>query len=463
MKLELTLTAKQKQFVDAADVDEVLFGGAAGGGKSYGQLADALLYALRWPGSRQLILRRSYPDLERSLVQAHLAFWPKNCYKYSAARHEGTFTNGSVVEFGYCAHEQDVYRYQGAEYDVIRFDELTHFTESMYRYLLSRVRGAKPFPRQVKSTTNPGGVGHAWVKARFVDGAVPGRVRQTPGGTRLFLPSLVQDNPFLMRGDPGYVRRLESLPEQQRKALLCGEWDLFEGQVFREWKNDPAHYVDRLWTHVIEPFAIPAWWKVWRGFDFGYARPFSVGWYAADGDGKLYRIREWYGCTGEPNVGVRMTPQQIAAGIRQIESEDPNLKGRRIQGVADPAIFDESRGQSIAAMMLQSPNFIYWHGGDNTRLAGKMQFHYRLAFDEQGETMFQVFNTCAGFLRTVPALCYSRTNPEDVDTGQEDHIYDECRYVLMEHPISPRERHAPPNPGGDDPLNLHRPVRVYRV
>lgn len=173
LKLSLELTSTQKQFMDA-DADEVLFGGAAGGGKSYGQLADALLFALRYPKSRQLILRRTFPELEHSIIFTSLQFYPKRAASYRAAAHTWEFLNGSRVEFGCCAAEKDVLRYQGAEYDVIRFDELTHFTEAQYTYLHSRVRGVNPFPKQVKSSTNPGGPGHAWVKERFIDGRRPG-------------------------------------------------------------------------------------------------------------------------------------------------------------------------------------------------------------------------------------------------------------------------------------------------
>ena len=171
--LDLSLTATQKQFIDAK-ADEVLFGGAAGGGKSYGQLVDALLYALRYPKSRQLILRRTFPELEHSIIYTSLQFFPADAATYRSSSHRWEFLNGSLIEFGYCAAEKDVLRYQGAEYDVVRFDELTHFTEEQYTYLLSRIRGVNRYPKQMKSSTNPGGIGHSWVKRRFIDGHTPG-------------------------------------------------------------------------------------------------------------------------------------------------------------------------------------------------------------------------------------------------------------------------------------------------
>lgn len=441
---------------DGADAES---DAAAGGGKSYGQLLDTLLYAARYPGSRQLLLRRTYPELENSLILQHFElFPPKPYYDYNISRHVGTLANGSKIFFGYSENEADVRRYQSAEFDVIRFDELTHFTEYQYTYLLSRLRGTRPYPRSMKSSTNPGGVGHAWVKARFITGAQPNVVRtvKTRGGemTRVFLPSRLTDNPALLESDPDYVDRLRALPEKEYKALLLGEWDIYEGQVFSEWRNDPEHYADGAWTHVIKPFAIPAHWRIWRGFDFGYAKPFSVGWYAATPDGKCYRILEWYGCTGEPDVGLQLTPQQIAKEIHEMEKQHELLRGRRVIGIADPAIFARSVGQSVAEMMAAAPNFVLFSEGDNNRLAGKMQMHYRLAFDKNGACGLQVFDTCKDFIRTVPALVYSQTHPEDVDTTQEDHAYDECRYVLMANPISPREKAAADNAPREDPLDL---------
>ena len=212
----------------------------------------------------------------------------------------------------------------------------------------------------------------------------------------------------------GYLASLASLPEAEKQALLYGSWDSFSGQVFTEWRNDPAHYQDQRWTHVIAPFAIPKHWPIWRGYDFGFSKPFSVGWYAVDEEGRLYRIKELYGCTGRPNEGLRIDPVEQARRIREAEQNDPLLRGRVIHGVADPAIFDESRGESIAAMMERGPNFLHWMPGDHTRLAGKMQMHYRLNFDGEGRPMLQVFSTCKHFIRTIPNLVYDESNVEDL-------------------------------------------------
>ena len=455
--------------------DEALYGGAAGGGKSDALVIEALRQ-VNIPHYRALILRKTFPQL-RELIDKTMRYYkpvfPKA--RYNSSAHCWTFPSGAKIYFGSLNHARDRYNYQGQQFDFIGFDELTHFTWEEYSYVMSRNRPSGPGTRcYVRATANPGGVGHGWVKARFITPAPPGTRMveihhvDMPDGTtkdfrrtRIFIPAKVFDNPALLKNDPGYLANLASQPDAERKALLDGNWDSFSGQVFTEWRNDPAHYDDQRWTHVIRPFRIPAHWKIWRGYDFGYSRPFSVGWYAADEEGRLYRIKELYGCTGTPNEGLRIDPVEQARRIWEAEQNDPMLKGRVILGVADPAIFNESQGESIAMMQEKSPNFLHWMPGDHTRLAGKMQFHYRFAFGEDGRPMFQVFDTCKHFIRTIPNLVYSESNVEDIDTTQEDHIYDECRYVLMENPLSPRKT-AKPEPLRDDPLD-QSPAKFMRV
>lgn len=456
---------------------EALYGGAAGGGKSDALLTEALRQ-VHIPHYRGIIFRKTYPQLtdliDRSRELYTKAF-PRAAYNSTA--HCWSFPSGAKIFFGNLPRDEDRFNYQGKHYDFVAFDELTQFTWVQYSYLMSRNRPNGPGTRvYMRATANPGGIGHGWVKDRFVTAAVPMttiwetyEVRKPDGTTaemkrdRIFVPSTVFDNQALLDNDPNYLANLAMLPEAEKNALLYGSWDSFDGQVFREWRNDPDHYDDQRWTHVINPFPIPVHWRIYRGFDFGYAKPFSVGWYAADPDGRLYRIKEYYGCTGTPNTGIKLNPAEIAAEIKRIEDEDQTLRGRNVIGIADPSIFDESRGESIAAMMERSPHFVYWSGGDNTRIAGKMQFHYRLAFDAEGLPMFQTFHTCKHFIRTIPALVYDDKHVEDIDTDQEDHIYDECRYVLMENPIAPR-KHEEPKPVLDDPLDLHKkPARFYRI
>ena len=298
--------------------------------------------------------------------------------------------------------------------------------------------------KQITLTFNPWSESH-WMKARFFDA--------DPDPDILAMTTNYMCNEWLDEAD---LKVFETMKEQnptRYKVAGLGDWGIDGGQVFEEWIDDPNHYKDRYWTHVIDPFDIPKYWKVWRSFDFGYSKPFSVGWYTADPDGTIYRIRELYGCTGTPNEGVKWNPDKIGEEIHRIETEDPLLKGRRIMGVADPSIFDESRGESVAAMMER--RYVWFEGADNHRIAGKMQCHYRLAFDENGVPQFYVFRTCKHFIRTIPLLKYDEKDVEDIDTDLEDHIYDEWRYMMMERPITPRQTVVLNKDTRDDPLNLY--------
>ena len=437
---------KQAEFMRRLE-DEALYGGAAGGGKSDCALAEALRQ-VHIPHYRGLILRKTYPQLSELIDRSfaiYSPFSPKAIYNES--KHFWRFPSGAKIYFGSLAHTDDRYNYQGKRYDFIDFDELTQFTYDEYSYLFSRNRPSGPGTRcYMRAQANPGGIGHGWVKERFITPAPPlttiwesVKVRFPDGHeeerrkSRVFVPSTVFDNKILLENDPEYLTRLASLPECERAALLYGDWDGFSGQVFTEWRNDPEGYLSRQGSHVISPFRIPTDWRIHRSFDWGYSRPFSVGWYAEDKDGTLYRIRELYGCTKTPNEGVRWEASRVADEIRRIEYEDENLKGRSIHGIADPAIYQKNGGESIGEIMEKKG--IYWDKADNSRLAGKQQVHDRLAFDSSGRARLYIFSTCRQFIRTFPCLVYDSRDVEDVDTSMEDHIYDELRYMCMDRPV----------------------------
>lgn len=438
---------KQRQFLRARS-KHIAFGGARGGGKSWAVRTKAKLLALRYSGIRILIVRRTYPEL----INNHVLILKNellNIARYHDKDKVLRFQNGSTINFTYCAKDADLDRLQGVEYDVIFLDEATQLSEYQMKSIAACLRGVNDFPKRMYYTCNPGGQGHPYIKRIFID-------RRYEEGENpadyTFIQSLVTDNKVLMRSQPDYIKQLEALPQRLRQAWLYGRWDIFEGQFFEEFRVSPdpekcaqagitaeqARQQGR-WTHVIPALDMCTGdrrsWTVYRSYDFGYAKPFSCAWWAVDHDGTIYRILELYGCTATPNEGVKWTPDRQFQQIARIEREHPWLKGRQILGIADPAIWDASRGESIADTAMRYG--VYFTPGDHQRIPGWMQCHYRLAFDENGYARCYIFENCKGFIRTVPALCYDENRPEDLDSTQEDHIADEWRYLCMARPIQP--------------------------
>lgn len=464
----------EKQALFLTDTHKYIgFGGARGGGKSWAVRVKAVLLCLNYPGIKVMIIRRTYPELQENhiiplceMLHCHAEDRTQRVASYNDSKKHITFPNGSRILFRYCDNEKDAERFQGTEVDVLFVDEATHQSEEKMDKLSACVRGVNGFPKRIYYTCNPGGVGHAWVKRLFVD-------RQYKPGENpddySFIRSLVRDNLALMQSDPEYVRKLEALPPKLRKAWLDGDWDIYEGQFFEEFADRPEHYIDRQWTHVIEPFEIPDGWRIYRSFDWGYAKPFSCAWWAVDYDGVVYRILELYGCTDTPNEGVKWTPERVFAEIHRIETEHRWLRGKTIQGVADPAIWDAETGESIADVATRYR--VYFDKGDHARLPGWMQVHYRLYFDDNGYPMMYVFKNCKAFVRTMPLLQYDEHRVEDLDTDGEDHVADEVRYFLMTRPIKPRKAPLPEAKQADplkmfldiDPADIMPAQRVPRM
>ena len=461
--LDYNPTPKQRMF-HSSNANEVLFGGAAGGGKTKAVVMDALMRCLRWPETSAFIFRRTYAELEDTVITEAKRSIPDALGKYNVARHELTLSNNSKIYFRHCATLGDIYNYSGAEIHWLYFDELTSFEQKIYNFLKTRLRAKKSLGIVpiVRSTSNPGNIGHGWVKKMFVDAGPYGDIIQHDIPATLdgqvehystqYIPSLATENPHISKQ---YIKELRKLPKALCDALLHGHWNAFEGQVFTEFIDDPKHYKDGINTHVIDPFKIPLNWARYRSFDFGYSKPFSVGWWAVSPGGVFYRYKEWYGCTGTPNEGLKLHPGQIAKGIYDIEAEE-RKEGISVVGIADPSIFDASRGESIAGLM--SREGVYFTEGDNSRLQGKMQIHERLRFDEEGRPGLYVFTNCKDFIRTIPNVPYSQTKVEDIDTDSEDHVVDEVRYFLMAWPSPERERKRPRVATVDPSDPFNRPV-----
>ena len=415
--MELSVTRRQLEFIRST-ARETLFGGAAGGGKSYAQLIDALLFAMKYPASRQLILRRTFPELKRSLIQVSLTLYPKEWGTYGESNHLWTFRNKSLIEFGFCDSENDVTKYQSAEYDVIRFDELTHFTEFQFTYLLSRIRGTNGYPKQVKASTNPGGVGHSWVKSRYIDVLTPGEEKDG----KLFLPAKVQDNTFLMRSDPEYVERLKLLDARSKKALLYGRWDLFEGQYFEEFSRD---------LHVVEPFEIPSSYRRFVAFDYGLDMLACL-WFAVSPDGWIYVYRELH----QPGLIVSEAAKKI---LEYSCGEEPE----ELYMPPDMASRQKDSGRTMAELFYE--NGISGKAADNRRVAGWLAVKELLkpVSDPYGgkTPRLRIFKNCTTLIAHLPALVRDEKNGSDASSHPHEitHICDALRYFALSY----REKEPP--------------------
>ena len=457
------ISDKQYAFLTAGR-KHVGFGGARGGGKSWSVRTKAKILAASYDGIKILIVRRTFPELVNNHIN-QLREELHGVARYNKTEKVFTFPNGSTIKFGYCNNDKDLDQYQGAEYDVIFLDEATQLQEMWIKKITACVRGVNEFPKRIYYTCNPGGASHGYFKRLFID-------RQYEAGEDpedySFIQALVTDNKALMESQPDYIKQLEALPPKLREAWLYGRWDIFEGQFFEEFRTTPdielctnagitqeEALAQHRFTHVIEPFDLSVGekrgWNIMRSYDFGYNKPFSLGYWAVDYDGVLYRILEIYGCTQTPNEGVKWSPDEQFRRIREFENEHPWLKGRKIvDSVADPSIWDQSRGESVAETAARYG--IYFTPGDNNRIPGWMQVHYRMQFDDNGYARMYVFNNCKAFIRTIPLMMYSETKPEDLDTKLEDHCPDEVRYMCMSRPVAPVVREEP-REIISDPLN----------
>jgi len=431
---------------------EILYGGAAGGGKSHAMRVLALYYAINVPNIQIFLFRRLSEDLKKNHLDGSSGFVAtlaelvnkKLCsINYSTA--QITFWNGAKIHLCHCQHEKDVIKYQGVEINVLLIDELTHFSEYIYKFLRGRVRlGGLKIPKtiignlpRIVAGSNPGGVGHDFVKTTFIDDFEPLKLYQMSneegGMIRQFIPAKLQDNPTMMNNDPTYAYKLLGLGGALAKAMLEGDWDAIEGAYFDTFNKD---------VHVIDNFDVPGGWYKIRAFDWGYSKPFCVLWGAVS-DGSIVNIggkkivfprdsiiiyREYYGWTGKPDEGLKINANEIAKEIK--ERQQGELIGDQ---VADPAIFDVSVGVSINEQMNQEG--IFWRPADNKRVPGWQQIRTRLKGVDNKPLLF-IMNSCRSVIRTLPIMQYDRTKPEDLDTKLEDHAMDTLRYLCMSRPIT---------------------------
>jgi len=400
----------------AADEKDVLYGGAAGGGKSFAMLIDPLRYCHK-KAHRALILRRSMPEL-RELIDKSREIYPQAFpgAKFREVEKVWTFPSGAKIEFGFLEKDADVYRYQGQAYSWIGFDEITHLpTEFGWNYLASRLRTTdSTIKTYLRCTANPGGVGAHWVKKRYVDPVENNKsFVGTDGLTRKFIPAKLSDNPYLAK-DGVYEKMLESLPPTQRKQLLEGNWDVSEGAAFAEFDLD---------IHVVEPFEPPFHWERLKGIDYGYASESCCLWGFVDrDDGTLVIYRELYqkGLTGE----------ELGSIIADMEKEDPFS----VPGVLDTAAWAKtgSTGPTVGEALQKMGHKL--RRADKNRVQGKVQIHEYLKVQQNGRPKLQIFNTCRNLIRELQSIPLAKNNSEDVDTHASDHAYDALRYMIMSRP-----------------------------
>jgi hypothetical protein len=475
----------KQQLLHKCPANEILYGGAAGPGKSHALRYEALLWAQRIKGLQVYLFRRIHPELERNHILRVLVDWGNKYGVYREQKRRYELPNGSMIHFCHAQYEKDVMIYHGAEIHLLLIDELTTFTEFQYTYLRNRVRTTLDIPPQyrhkipgIACATNPGGVGHEYCKRIFVDfclldsqqteldkaegmpvyehhskrteGTISYGLVQAEdkdgGMLRAYIPGLLEDNQILMRQDPGYINRVRAMPEPYRSAYLEGDWEIFIGQMFSFNQRD----------HVCKPMAIPKNAPVYMTFDWGFGKPFSVGWWWVDADNRVFRFAEWYGWNGQPDHGMRLTDSQIAEGIIEREFKlglrDPEtgMEREMIYRLAGPDCFSKKpdykgggQGKSTAEVFSE-PRIVHelmcegiiLSPGDPSRELKVRQFHERLRVKDGEMPMMLIYDSCKHFIRTIPLLQQDELKPEDVDTKMEDHVYDEACHILMNRPLS---------------------------
>lgn len=445
-------------------VFEAVYGGARGGGKTDANLGEWAIHAERYAAhAKGLFVRRTRVALEPTIERAKQIYTPLGAV-WHEQKSRFVWPNGAILYFRYLERDADADHYQGHDYTRLYIEELTQFpTDGPVNKLKATLRSAAGVPTAFRASCNPGGPGHTWVKARYIDPGPWKIIKETFVSPfdqsvvelgRVFIPARLSDNPKLLSNDPLYVAKLQqSGSEQLVRAWLEGDWNVIEGAFFDRWSEA---------RNVVKPFTVPETWIRFRSFDWGSAKPFSVGWWTicpedAEHGGKLIprgamvRYREWYGSNGKPNEGLRLTAENVADGIKFREARD-----KIAYGVADPSIFREDGGPSIGERMRRTG--LQWKPADNARVPGsgamggwdQMRARINGPRDEDGKAlgpaMLFVFDTCRDFIRTVPTLQHDTSRPEDLDTDGEDHVADEARYACMSRPWIPKAAIASRDP-----------------
>lgn len=432
----------QTAFIECP-IFEVVYGGARGGGKTYACLGEFAIHSQEYgPNAKGIFLRRTREALKDAIREAKQLY--RGVATWRSTVKEFHFKSGAVLVFNYLDRDEDADNYQGHQYTRVYIEELSQFPDpAPVQKMFGTLRSASGVPCQFRASCNPGGSGHNWVKARYVDnGPYNITTDEDTGMQRVFIPAKVDDNPTLLANDPEYVKRLHLVgsPELVR-AWLEGDWSIIDGAFFTEFTQK-----DHVIPHAAFEEALNPDWKFFMAGDWGSASPFSIGWYAIVPDvcyidgkkiprGAIIRFREYYGCKkGAHNKGLKMTAEAVGREIKRRTNE------RLLYGVMDPSAFKQDGGPSIAERMLRVG--ARFRHADNRRIARKGAIggwdmcRYRLV-GEHGTPMFYVTDRNPHFIRTIPVIQHDKTNMEDLDTDAEDHIADEWRYAMMSRPYIP--------------------------
>lgn len=407
-----------------------LLGGAVGGGKTKAMMAEAIMRCLKYDFPLTgAIFRRSFPELESTIIRGMLGMLPNWFYKYNQSQHVLTLKNGSMIEFCYAESDNDVIRYQSREWDFVGIDELTHFSLFQWTYLMSRLRTTKPINTKFFAGTNPGGRGHNWVKERWITKNCD--EPKYNAGEYDFIPAGIFDNPYLMENNPDYIENLEMLPEKERKALLEGDWNIYEGIFFPEWNFTKHTYDDSDSGFPISE--VPESWQLVMGWDDGTTAPRSVHVYAIDPDRRVWCVWEYY------KEGENLS---VAAENIKKQLEDNGLWHRIQKCVVDPSMKRKDGQTGLSSVeVLEGFGFDFRNGGvelgNNDRVDGWRVMKSYMVCKPYEEPMLKFGRSCENIIRTIPQLIYyqprsgAASKKEDLDTTQEDHAADDCRYALM--------------------------------
>ena len=465
-------TAKQVQFLSIPDtVFEGLFGGAAGGGKSETLLLLPIVRGfIKHPRFKGILFRRTFPELEREIIERSWLWYPATGAEYNSDKKQWQWPSRAIMRFGHIEYERDARKYDTDEYNLIEFDELTSFTEFQYIYLSSRCRTSSPdLPNIMRSGTNPGNIGHAFVRNRFIS---PGG-KEVPSGTilrdgktglkRVFIQSLIKDNPHI---DQEYYNRLGILDPAERAAKRDGQWDSFVGQVFSDWREfhipgEPEHAI-----HVCDPFDIPNWWPRVLAIDWGFAASTVALWGAISPEGRLYIYREyetshtkivdWSAEVAKLSAGETLSDVVMCASAWQNRGDEELIHEQftKYSGLL-PRPADNARIAGIQMMQ----EYIRWTPKITRKVISTDQYSHELALsimrnqgmdayktyitsfepeeEESNLPKLQVFSSCPGLKKTIPMCIYGKKDnisgkpSEDVQEFKGDDYFDTCRYVHM--------------------------------